>query len=157
MTVLEQLRGCQQFFHNCVSLMKRGKAEDYAPEGAIFLDVFAAAADLGVTPEEILLVHIRKQLTAVRRWVRYGTLTSEGAESRLLDLGNYIAFLDLFREHGNEIASGVIQVLQREVCTVENTTEGQCVSGLDDECDRCKTLRHTTRYQAYWPRPMPRS
>jgi hypothetical protein len=142
MTPGEQLAECAFFFERAYAIMSGGKASDYAPEGHIFIDVFAAGADLNVWPEEVFLVHIRKQLTAVRRWARYRALTTEGVEARLGDLANYLAFLHIMNVHGREVALGVYAVAEIQTCDNQLSSVGECLVS-SDPCDRCNLIRYT--------------
>lgn len=92
----------EAFLFGCCALM-RVKNPDYHPEGIPMLEVFRAAAEANITPQQVLWGHLRKQLSAVRSYVIDRQLASEPITSRLKDVVNYAALFEFLETNWREL------------------------------------------------------
>jgi hypothetical protein len=69
------------------------KGKEYA-QGDDRLDNFKRfAKEIGITPEQVLWVYLKKHLDSIAYYVKYGKLESESLESRILDARVYLSLL----------------------------------------------------------------
>lgn len=102
MTVKDQFSHVQNFFADGLKIIA-DKGRDYAPENIAMIDVFYAAAEMGIRPQQVLWIYVRKHLTALRAWMQHGSVHSEAVHSRLLDVANYMAMIDFVNQHSAAI------------------------------------------------------
>lgn len=89
-----KLRG---FLNDCCDILE-SKGRDYNPDGVAFSEIRAEAKDLGLKPEQVLLVLAGKHWGAIKTYVRTGQLASEPVRERLKDLANYCALMAVLLE-----------------------------------------------------------
>lgn len=70
------------------------KSQDYAPPADVLAAFKEAAAATGLDVREVWGVYFMKHVQAVMRYIRDGELASEVLESRLVDIINYVCFLN---------------------------------------------------------------
>lgn len=73
----------------------RDKASDYAPDDIAMWDACHTAADLNIRLEQVLWVHLKKHMTAIRRYMKDGHVASESIHERLRDAANFLALIDM--------------------------------------------------------------
>ena len=100
-TVKEFLEKAETFFAGSHLVLSQ-KSGDYQNDGMAFGDIFEIAADLDLTPKQVLWVFLKKHLTAVRRGVNGHNLTSELFLHRCTDAANYIAMLAILNSCEDE-------------------------------------------------------
>lgn len=76
----------------------RGKNKDYADHegnggGNTFTNFDTIAEELGMTPDQVVWVYLRKQLQALLRYVNHGALETEPLMNRIIDARNFLAIL----------------------------------------------------------------
>lgn len=82
----------KRLYDDALAIMNE-KGPDYAPSGVAFEDVTRMAHSLKVDPSLILWIYLQKHLSALRKMVIGGTLTSESVHSRAADAINLIGLL----------------------------------------------------------------
>ena len=85
------------FFSDCSEILK-AKGQDYNPDGIAFSEIRKEAADLGLKPEQYMMVLASKHWGAIKRFANTGRLESEPIKERLKDLANYCAMLSVMLE-----------------------------------------------------------
>lgn len=90
------------FFEDCLTILEN-KGSDYNPSGIAFSEIRAEAADLGLKPEQVMLVLAGKHWGAIKTYVKTGKLTSEPIKERLKDLANYCALMSVLLEDQKDI------------------------------------------------------
>jgi len=83
----------QEFFGGCVELMRR-KGRDYSPDDVAFKQETDIGETLGMSPEQVLYVHMKKHLAALNAYFKNGCLESDTLHSRLQDVANYAALIN---------------------------------------------------------------
>lgn len=84
-----------KFFRTGLNLIVL-KGSDYAPEEVAMTEVFFTAAELNLSPPQVLWVHVKKHTSAISKYMAQGRLGSEDIRSRLLDVSNYMALIDTY-------------------------------------------------------------
>lgn len=92
MKLEEQNRLCEAFRTEC-KIITDTKGKDYSPDGIAFAEIKETAKELDIRPEQVLYVHLKKHLSAVKAYMKHGKAASEPIEERLKDLANYCALL----------------------------------------------------------------
>lgn len=90
----------ETFFKECQELIVK-KGKDYEPTGIAFATLIKEAEDLGMTPEQLLCVHMSKQWSAIKKYAKTGKLESEPIRERCKDLANYCALFAALVESDN--------------------------------------------------------
>lgn len=129
MTVKDQFAHVQEFFAQGLAIIAQ-KGQDYAPENIAMIDVFYAAAEMGLRPQQVLWVYVRKHLTALRAWLAHGAV-SEGTRSRLLDVANYMAMIDFVNTHHAEIAKRLAVYNEDPASDLDETQRSTMRAWLD--------------------------
>ncbi len=97
MTIDERNKRLDVFFQECrVILEKKGK--DYNPDDVAFSEVRNVAKQVGVTPEQALMVFVNKHFSAVMSHAHRGQVESEPIRERLKDVANYMALYAVMLE-----------------------------------------------------------
>ena len=97
MTIEERNKFLKVFFKSCEEVLET-KGRDYTPDGIAFSDVIDTANDIGITPEKVLWIAMKKHISAVKSYVKYGRLESEPIKNRLIDIANYAALIAVLLE-----------------------------------------------------------
>lgn len=127
----------QQFLSSCGALAA-SKNRDYHPDRVAMLEILQTSWESGVTPVQDIWGRMRKQLSALRRYILEGHVESEPPKSRLMDVANYCAILNYWIEHRRAIVlDALVFVGTRRSCETVSTSPvynkpGQC------RCDRCE-------------------
>lgn len=86
--------------------LRRSKGQDYSPGGDTLQNFSAAGNLLGITPFQVCLTYLTKHLQALSN----PKLQVESAQSRILDVYNYLQFLyalaeerDASRRHSSNL------------------------------------------------------
>lgn len=78
------------------------KGPDYTRNSPDKLANFKRAAEeIGITPEQVLYIYIKKHWDAVITYVKNGYLKGEPVESKIADIRNYLALLRALVEEKN--------------------------------------------------------
>lgn len=92
MNLSEQNLAAGEFFSNCMKLLNR-KGRDYTTDGDAFKNTLTIAEEVGISPEKVIWIYLRKHLSAIQRYILSESLESEPIEGRLQDAVNYLALL----------------------------------------------------------------
>jgi hypothetical protein len=77
------------------------KGKDYAGDEDALRNFKEAAAELGLTPEQVLGVYLHKHYAAIRSYIENGSVASEPIQGRIDDARLYLALLQgLVEESG---------------------------------------------------------
>lgn len=146
MDVLTMSREIQDFLNEC-GVLAHSKNIDYHPDGVAYLEILQTAFETNITVEQDLWGRIRKQMSALRRFVIEGHTESESPKSRMMDIANYMAILAVWEQNKHMIMFDAIRFVQdRRPC--EKQKVGTCerpVIAYMDYCDRCAFLRWLRR------------
>jgi hypothetical protein len=115
------------------------KNADYHPDGVAMLEILQTACDTGVTVEQDLWGRIRKQISALRRFVIEGHVESEPPRQRMMDVAVYMAMMAFWTEHKDRcIVDAYEFVSEHQHC--ERGRGLMCVGATPpiDICDRCR-------------------
>ena len=85
------------FFQECTDILKK-KGRDYNPDDVAFSEVRNVAKQVGVTPEQALMVFVNKHFSAVMSHAHRGQVESEPIRERLKDVANYMALYAVMLE-----------------------------------------------------------
>ena len=141
MTIVEMNERMLAFLNRCYATIE-SKNRDYHPEGVPMLEVFRAAAEARISPQQVLWGHLRKQLSAVRSHVINRQLESEPIDSRLTDVANYAALLQFLEANYSQlVADALLFIGMKTKCERQERAIVSCF-GLANEqyCDRCTLL-----------------
>ena len=100
MTLEKRNELCQGFQDACMTILL-SKGKDYSPNGIAFEDLKNTAEEIGVEPVQVLWVHLKKQYTAVKSYVKKGQVASEPIEERLKDLSNMCTLMYVLLQEQN--------------------------------------------------------
>lgn len=103
MNIAERNIKLKDFFKDCCDILEK-KGQDYNPDGVAFSEVCKEAKDLGLKPEQYMMVLASKHYGAIKTFCKTGNLTSEPIKERFKDLANYCALIAvLLEDKQNEI------------------------------------------------------
>jgi hypothetical protein len=129
----------ERFFAEANTLQWR-KNRDYHPDKVAFLEIMQTASETGVTVEQDLWGRIRKQLSALRRFVIDGHVESEPPRQRMMDVAVYMGMLACWSDQKPHIIKGAAEfVRKRRPC--ESTPPCAEKPGSPELCDRCLFLQ----------------
>jgi hypothetical protein len=131
MTIAEMNAAMLSFLNRCYATIEV-KNVDYHPEGVPMLEVFRAAAEANITPQQVLWGHLRKQLSAVRTHVIGRQLQSEPIDSRFTDVVNYAALLQFLEANYYTLLGRAYTY----VC-VNTSCEREKPGQIEDKWDNC--------------------
>ena len=97
MTIDERNQKLNIFFQECNEILSK-KGSDYNPDGVAFSEIRKEAADLGLKPEQVMMVLAGKHWGAIKTFVKTGNLTTEPIRERLKDLSNYCSLMAVMLE-----------------------------------------------------------
>ena len=127
------------------STLARKKNRDYHPDDVAMLEIFQTASETGTTVEQDLWGRVRKQMSALRRFLIDGHLESEPPEERLRDVANYMAILAFWVAHKSQtLADAETFVVENRPCEFGNPSRCQ-------DCDPCQLLAWIRRQRAHLP------
>jgi len=86
-----------EFFADCSIILEK-KGADYNPDGVAFSEIRHEADDLGLRPEQVMLVLAGKHWGAIKTYVKTQKLATEPVCERLKDLANYCALMAVMLE-----------------------------------------------------------
>jgi hypothetical protein len=84
----------QALIDKCAEVMEK-KGRDYSGPSDPLANIKRTAERLGVPSRVVLGTYLSKQVDAVFRYLKDGTLDSEGIESRMVDVVNYVLLLSV--------------------------------------------------------------
>ena len=144
MNVEDQLMHNEEFFQNCINLMKP-KAKDYATDGVVFVELLRQSWEAKVSGQTVLWILLRKHITAIREFLINKKVESESIDSRLMDVANQIALIHLLINNYKNVCIDIVDyILSNEECA-QPSVEGSCVmQKREDRCDRCEFLKWLT-------------
>lgn len=99
MNIAERNEELNEFFAECTTILEK-KGRDYNPDDVAFSEVREIAADVGIKPEQVLMVFANKHWQAVKAHAKSGQLASEPIRERLKDMANYMALYAVMIEEG---------------------------------------------------------
>jgi hypothetical protein len=97
MNIKERNKRLADFFVECAAILEK-KGGDYNPDGVAFSEIKKEAEDLGLRPEQVMLVLAGKHWGAIKTYVKTQKLTTEPIRERLKDLANYMALMAVMLE-----------------------------------------------------------
>ena len=114
------------------------KNADYHPDKVAMLEILQTAFETNITVEQDLWARIRKQLSALRRFVIEGHVESETPRSRMIDVAVYMGMLAFWTENRKQCVQDVHDfVRDRRTCEDPD----KCGHGWPfHNCDRCMFL-----------------
>lgn len=77
------------------------KGRDYSGPIDPLASIKRTAERLGLEPRQVIGVYLSKQVDALTRFLKDGTLDSEGVESRMVDVINYVLLLSVLVDPGD--------------------------------------------------------
>lgn len=132
--------GLTVFLTDCAALAAKKNA-DYHPDNVAYLEILQTAFESGITVEQDLWGRVRKQMSALRRYVIEGYVESETPKSRMMDVANYMAILSWWSENKRQIVEEAFKfVREHRTCETHGGTgfRGKtCITEAGDRCDRC--------------------
>lgn len=134
MKVVEMSTGIRKFLFDCAELADQ-KNHDYHPDGVAYLEILQTAFETGITVEQDLWGRVRKQMSALRRFVIDGHVESEPPKQRMMDIANYMAIMAYWLEHKRQLTNDAMIFIQEN-----RPCEGGdwCSPQLPDTmCDNC--------------------
>lgn len=126
----------KRFLYQCGELAEQ-KNRDYHPDRIAMLEILQTACDTGVTVEQDLWGRVRKQMSALRRYVIDGVLESESPQSRMTDVAVYMAIMAFWVNHRLQVLEDVRRFVRSTNC--ERNGLNPCGTEVDI-CDRCRFL-----------------
>jgi len=118
------------------------KNADYHPDKIAFLEIMRTACESGVTVEQDLWGRVRKQMSALRRFVIDGHTESESPQSRMLDVAVYMGMMTCWVDHREDILLQAF-LFQRDHTFCEHKPP-HCIHSrhlrTSAPCDRCMFL-----------------
>lgn len=90
MNIPERNIRLQGFYAEATEILEK-KGRDYNPDGIAFSEVKEIAEDVGIKPEQVLMVFANKHWQAIKAHARGGQVASEPIRERLKDMSNYMA------------------------------------------------------------------
>ena len=97
MNIAERNVRLQGVFNECREILEK-KGADYNPDGVAFSEIRQEAADLGLRPEQVMLVLAGKHWVAIKTYVKTERLATEPIRERLKDMANYMALMAVMLE-----------------------------------------------------------
>ena len=124
------------------------KNADYHPDKVAMLEVLQTAFETNITVEQDLWGRVRKQMSALRRYVIEGQLESEPPRSRMVDIAVYMGMMAFWSENKEQcVRDAFTFVKENRQCERPYgglTDRGHtCLSEplpKADRCDRCQFL-----------------
>jgi hypothetical protein len=115
------------------------KNADYHPDKVAFLEIMRTACESGVTVEQDLWGRVRKQMSALRRFVIDGHTESESPRSRMLDVAVYMGMLSCWVHDQEEIVRSAY-LFQKDHTFCEQRHVCHRHTAAENMCDRCVFL-----------------
>jgi hypothetical protein len=132
--------GLTTFMADCIALAAK-KNFDYHPDGVAYLEILQTAFETGITVEQDLWGRVRKQMSALRRFVIEGYVESETPKSRMMDVANYMAILAFWTEHKHRLIKDAFEFVRDNRLCERHKGNGwssqTCIAQGEDKCDRC--------------------
>jgi hypothetical protein len=134
------------FFHEA-SLLQWKKNKDYHPDKVAMLEILQTAWETGITVEQDLWARIRKQMSALRRFVIEGHTESEPPRSRMIDVAVYMGMMAFWIENKVQCIKDVLDfVRESRPCETygglyRHTGQNMCNRIGGEESDICDTCR----------------
>ena len=97
MNISERNLKLGSFFQECQEILEK-KGSDYNPDGVAFSEIRGEAEDLGLRPEQVMMVLAGKHWGAIKTYVKTQKLATEPIKERLKDLANYCALMAVMLE-----------------------------------------------------------
>lgn len=148
MDVLTMSRGVRDFLDECATL-SHSKNIDYHPDNVAYLEILQTAFETNITVEQDLWGRIRKQMSALRRFVIDGHVESEPPKSRMMDVAVYMAIMWTWEHNKHQIMYDAIEfVEQHRRCDETGLTgDATCIGheAAYEWCDRCLFLKWLRR------------
>lgn len=147
MTTDEMSKSVENFF-TIANALQWKKNADYHPDKIAMLEILQTAWETNITVEQDLWARIRKQMSALRRFVIEGHLESEPPRSRMIDVAVYMGMMAFWMENQQTCIHDAFNFV-RDERTCENfggkgfTQGSTCVRqgyASDLRCDRCSFL-----------------
>ena len=150
MKVKEQLDLNRVFFDNCMKIMEP-KSYDYSSQGSVFIEIFRQAWEIKTTPQKIIWVLIRKHITTVKEFINTQEVKSEPIGSRLIDIANQMALLEIIINKEKELYEDIANfVWEYEDCERPNSEQSCLVQESKDKCERCGFLHWAVNLHRNW-------
>lgn len=141
MHVNEMNEGVQVFLLDAATLAAI-KNRDYHPDGVAMLEILQTAFETGVTVEQDLWGRIRKQMSALRRFIIEGHVESEPPNSRMTDVAVYMAILNFWVANRKQCVDDALHFISSSrPCETYSPSMTVC-----PDCDRCNFLRWLSDY-----------
>jgi|ERR1051325_11145291 hypothetical protein len=137
MHVDEMTRLVTQFLYDCNGLQTK-KNLDYHPDKVAYLEILRTACETGVTVEQDLWGRVRKQLSALRRYVIEGHTESEPPRSRMTDVAVYMGMMAVWDQNKERIVYDALNFIN-DSTSCERRPDDHCnvMTKQIDVCDRC--------------------
>jgi len=127
-----------KFFEEANELQWKKNA-DYHPDKVAMLEILRTACESGITVEQDLWGRIRKQMSALRRFVIDGYIESESPRSRMIDVAVYMGMLAFWVQNRKDCIQDAL-LFQDEHTFCENSTRCHRNTVAEFMCDRCMFL-----------------
>jgi hypothetical protein len=122
-----------RFFEEANVLQWRKNA-DYHPDKVAMLEILQTAFETGVTVEQDLWGRVRKQFSALRRFVIDGHTESEPPRSRMIDIAVYMGMMSFWIDNRMDVLRDAYEfVRDNRPCESPRIEDGLT-------CDRCQFL-----------------
>ena len=150
MKVKDQLDLNREFFRNCMKVMEP-KSYDYATHGFVFVEIFRQAWEINTTPQKIIWVLIRKHMTTIKEFINTQEIKSEPINSRLMDVANQMALLEIIIDKEKEIYENIANfVWEYEDCERPSSEQSCILQKSEDKCERCGFLEWVVSRRGNW-------
>lgn len=138
MRVEEMSDRVAKFFEEANELQWRKNA-DYHPDRIAMLEIMRTACESGITVEQDLWGRIRKQMSALRRFVIDGHTESEPPRSRMIDVTVYMGMLAFWISDRDECINDAF-MFQNTLTFCEHRIHCNRTTIAERMCDRCMFL-----------------
>lgn len=152
MTVDDMNGHLELFLRSCAELAKR-KNRDYHPDNVAMLEILETSFETNVRPEQDLWGRLKKQLSALRRYIIDGHVESESPHQRMRDVANYMAIMDYWATSKVAVLNDAWKfVTNHRPCESTGAAYPSCLSQQHENrsadqplCERCQFVNWLAR------------